>query len=105
MDEMHVSAVDLGKELGKLIEAPLGGSPIEACGPIAGQVAQVAGIGGARPILVTGCGGETRLDQPSPQVVKDRVGYVDLGCCSVNALVAAGVYEPTTPSSHRVGRT
>src|SRR5512132_1145735 len=76
-EEMDRLSVDLGQELGVLVQFSFGGTPVVAVSPVADQLLKVRGRDAATPVLhqvVRPAG----LGQTAMQVLELRLRHVDL---------------------------
>src|SRR5438067_298137 len=78
MNEMNVETVDRRLVLIKLIEAALGGAPVESVPPITHQIFEICQVGAVVPTGSGNLAGEPCPGQPSFQIGKDRVRHVNL---------------------------
>src|SRR5262249_13072116 len=77
VQEMHVRAVDLGGELGKPIQLPLGRTPVVGGAPVAGEVFEVAQGYPALPADAGQLGRPAGVVEPAVQVVQGGLRDVD----------------------------
>ena len=77
MQEVDVLAVDRGDELRDLVQPGLLGPPVEAVGPVAGQVLQVVQRDAASPVVAGGMLRPAGAGDPVLQVVEVGLGDVD----------------------------
>jgi hypothetical protein len=85
VQEVDALTVDLGRELRVRVEARLLGTPVEACAPVVGELAEVVGGNTAGPPRAGESGGPAGSGQPVAQVVQVGVGDRDAEGLDVHA--------------------
>src|SRR5215469_15000754 len=102
MEEMHVRAVDLGGVLRKLIQVPLGRTPVVGGAPVAGQVFEIAQRRPPLPADAGQLGRPAGVFEPAVQVV--QIGLRDIDTEWLHRLLlitSGGLGHPVRPRRGR----